>query len=160
VVSIVTESQPTTPPAPPPPTHSSAFKPLRGIFIILLAVAAVTTISKVYRPKEIVPWRTDFAQAREEARTSGRPVLAYFGATWCGPCEEMKHTTWADPEVETVLRKFTPVKIDVDGDVELAMRYGADPLPMMAVLKDDGTIAKQTWGAMDSREFLKWLTGS
>jgi thiol:disulfide interchange protein len=109
------------------------------------------------RPKEIVPWRTDFAAARQEARSAGKPVFAYFTAAWCGPCQSLKHTTWADKDVEAALRGYVPVKIDVDQNQELARQYNVRAVPSFAVLGGDGEPLKQVDGALPPEELLNWL---
>jgi thioredoxin-related protein len=141
------------------PSNTSAQKPLWGIFVILVAVSALVTISKLFRAKEIVPWRTDFIAAREESRTSHKPILAYFTADWCGPCDEMKHTTWADKHVEETLRDYVPVKIDIDHNLDLAMKYNADPIPLLAILNDEGHIVRQYTGLIEPADFVLWLKG-
>lgn len=67
-----------------PPT-TNPYKPFRGVLIIALAVAAVVMASKIFQPNEIIPWRTDFIAAREEARSNHKVVFAYFTAEWCAP---------------------------------------------------------------------------
>lgn len=135
-------------------------KPLRpvwGIFLILCAVVAVATIAKALRPKEIIPWRTDFAAATEESRRAGKPVFAYFTAVWCGPCQTLTHTTWADKGVDEALRTYVPVKIDIDRNPHLAEKYGVRAIPAFAVLGADGDAVRQTDGALPPEQFLGWL---
>jgi hypothetical protein len=138
-------------------------KPLRpvwGIFIVLCAVVGVSMVAKAMRPKEIVPWRTDFAASVEEARRENKPVMAYFTATWCGPCQTLKHTTWADKGVAAALEKFVPVKIDVDRQPELAQKYVTEGIPAFAVIDPDGTPRKAAVGAMPPADFVAWLNKS
>jgi thiol-disulfide isomerase/thioredoxin len=148
--STVTESQSIRP-------STSPYKPLRGVFIIILSVTAVTVVSKLFRPKEIVPWRSDFAAAREESRATSRPVLAYFTADWCPPCQTMKHSTWADKRVELALRDFVPVKIDVDTQRDLAIRYGIEGPPFIAILDDEARIRRFVGGYINEEDFLIWI---
>ena len=136
---------------------SQPLRPVWGIFLILCAVVAVATVSKALRPKEIVPWRTDFDAATAEARRDGKPVFAYFTAAWCGPCQSLKHTTWADKDVEGALRAYVPVKIDVDRNPELAQKYGVRAVPTFALLGDDGRPLRQTDGALPPEDMLMWL---
>src|SRR5512141_2175586 len=50
-------------------------------------------------PEDGIPWRTDFDAALAEARQSGRPVLLDFYASWCPPCQVMKHEVWPEAKV-------------------------------------------------------------
>ena len=140
-----------------PRTSNSAFKPLWGLFAILLALSAITVISKLSRAKEIVPWRTDLPAAREEAKRDSKPLLLYFTASWCGPCQEMKHVTWSDTAVEMKLRNFVPVKIDIDANQQLAQQYVIDGIPAFVLLDKAGDVERQTSGFMEPMQFLAWL---
>jgi len=134
-------------------------RPVWGIFFILCGVVAVALTVKAMRPKEIVPWRTDFALAGDESRRTGKPVFAYFTATWCGPCQTMVHTTWADKEVDAALRDYVPVKVDIDRDRDLAEKYAIRAVPTFIVLADDGSAKRQTDGALPPAEMIAWLRG-
>jgi thiol:disulfide interchange protein len=132
-------------------------RPVLGIFVILCFVVAASMVARAMRPKEIVTWRTDFAAARQESRSTGKPVFAYFTASWCAPCQSLKHTTWADKNVEAGLRNYVPVKIDVDQNQELARQYNVRAVPSFAVLGGDGELLKQVDGALPPKELLNWL---
>ena len=140
----------------------SPLKPFWGILVILLGVVAVTAISRAFREEEMVPWRDSFADARKESRQSGKPVLAYFTATWCGPCQQMKHTTWASPQVEAALRDYVPVKIDVDRDGKTAGAFGINQVPTYLLIEPgaseaDDAIVKAQSGKVSPEKFIEWL---
>jgi thiol:disulfide interchange protein len=108
-------------------------------------------------PKEIVNWGAEFRQAQEESFRSGKPLLIYFTAEWCGPCQQMRRTTWADPGVEQALRAYVTVKVDVDQNPQLAERFGATAIPAFTLMDKDGRTTKSTAGYMSAEEFIRWL---
>jgi protein disulfide-isomerase len=134
-----------------------ATRPFWGLLIIFACVLGVSAASKLLKAKEIVPWRDDLSAAREEGRRENKPVLAYFTADWCGPCQSMKSTTWADADVEQALREFVPVRIDIDRDRNLAHAYAVEAVPMYVVLDAEGRVLKSTSGALRADEFIEWL---
>ena len=135
----------------------NAFKPLRVLFLIILAMTAFTVIGKLWAPKEKIPWRTDVAAAREESRRDGKPALLYFTASWCPPCQRMKSETWGHVDVESKLQGYVPVKIDIDTDHETAQRYEISAVPTLIVLDNEGSVTKRITGFMDAAEFVFWI---
>lgn len=135
------------------PSH----RPIVVVFVVFAAVMAVVGVSRWMAPKEIVPWRSDFAAARAEAHSTGKPLFAYFTAAWCAPCHTLKSTTWADAGVEQALRSYVPVRVDVDLNTPLAMQYDAQAIPKFAVLDADGKVVKSVDGYLDPPAFLAWL---
>ena len=109
--------------------------------------------------KEIVPWREDFAAAKIEAATQHKPMLLYFTAVWCSPCDYMKHTTFASNSVNNALAGYVPVKIDIDQNKALAEQFGAPPIPLFYVIDTAGRPIKTISGAMEPEEFVNWLNG-
>jgi len=69
-------------------------------------------------------------------------VLVDFYATWCGPCKmlapHLDELSAKNPEVKIV-------KIDVDEETPLAIKYGVASIPTLLLFKD-GEKVKQTLG--------------
>lgn len=136
-------------------------KSLRPVLLVLIVFAGVMAFTMRGRTgaggDDKIPWRHDFNAARQEALSAHKPVLAYFTATWCGPCQEMHRTTWADPKVESALRDYVPIKIDVDENSKVAAQYHVEGIPAYMILDDQGTAIRQGEGLRSSDEFLEWL---
>ena len=131
---------------------------LIGVLFVLAAFAVVIATSIHRQPREVIPWRNDFQSASLEARTAGKPMLLDFSASWCGPCQDMRRTTWSDPEVARALRDYVPVQIDIDAHPELASQFGAAAIPHLTLIDAAGKIVAAQEGEMSSHEFKSWLT--
>jgi thiol:disulfide interchange protein len=135
-------------------------KIIKFLLLVVIVFLAAVALPWLMQPKDLVPWRTDFAAARQEAQRANKPVFAYFTAAWCGPCRELKRTLWSDPKTEAALRSYVPVKVDIDANPALASQFKVQEtgIPLLVVLKDDGHVAKQWVGSGISGEgFEDWL---
>ena len=140
--------------------NNQAFKPFWALLLIVFTVAACYSIAPMFRPKEgpeLIAWRDDFAAAQQEAAASNKPMLAYFTASWCPPCQQLKHTTWADKDVAAAVAAYVPVKVDVDTHPTISARFVSDGIPHFVVLDAGGNMVKSETGYMNPDQFLAWL---
>ena len=73
-----------------------------------------------------------------------------FWATWCGPCRMLapilEELSGQHPELKIV-------KVDVDENRELALRYGIESIPTLLVFKG-GQVADRSVGLVSPQEIL------
>jgi protein disulfide-isomerase len=132
-------------------------RPMVFIFIAFVSVMAVAGVSKWWMPKELVSWQTDLAAARTQAQASNRPMLVYFTAEWCGPCQGMRRHVWTDPRVADAMAAYVPVRIDVDVHPDIARRFNIEAMPTFVVLDAQQQVVRQSTGAMEAADMETWL---
>jgi thioredoxin 1 len=70
---------------------------------------------------------------QEEVLESDKPVLVDFWAEWCGPCHAVS------PVLEKIASEredLKLVKVNIDEEQGLAMRYGIASIPTMILFRD------------------------
>ena len=75
-----------------------------------------------------------------EVLNSDKPVLLDFYADWCGPCKMLAPVLHEIAEENAGTIKVG--KINVDEQMELAMRFQVSSIPMLVVFKDGKAVAK------------------
>ena len=75
-----------------------------------------------------------------EVLNADNPVLLDFYADWCGPCKMLAPVVHEIAEENADTLKVG--KINVDEQMELAMRFQVSSIPMLVVFKDGKAVAK------------------
>jgi len=84
-----------------------------------------------------------------------------FYADWCAACKELDLYTWSDPKVQTELRRFVVVKVDMTRssprDAFYKSTYGIVGLPVVAFHDSQGRLlaAPRVTGFVAAEPFLK-----
>ena len=88
-----------------------------------------------------------------EVMTADKPVLVDFYADWCGPCRMVS------PIVDGIAAEhpeYKVVKVNVDEDPDLAIRFSVMSIPSLFVIKG-GEVATQSVGAKTKAQILAML---
>ena len=97
---------------------------------------------------EIVLTKDNF---ESEVINSDKPVMVDFWATWCGPCRMIA------PVVEQIANENDNIKVgkvNVDEQMELAIKYKIDAIPAILFFKN-GELVKKSVGFSEKNELLQ-----
>lgn len=90
-------------------------------------------------------------QFEKEVINEGGVVFVDFYATWCMPCKTMS------PIIEEIAKEHKEVKfvkIDIDKNEELAIKYNVMSIPTMIIMKN-GEVTKTFVGVTNKENIVK-----
>ncbi len=112
------------------------WQPLRGVSLVSAAAEEKPSVP-LFRPIKTV---ADLEQMKRQA--GGRIVMLVFYADWCVSCKELERETFADPAVQTILRKVVALQADVTAndaaDRALLRHFGLIGPPAILLFKPGG----------------------
>lgn len=111
-------------------------------------------------------WLTDFDEAKNESKTSEKPILIYFtGSDWCGPCKMLKKDFFNTEAFEEKSKNFVLLMVDMPRRLDiitpsqkkknkvLVKKYNQKGgYPNLVALKDDLSVIGELSGYTFLRE--------
>ena len=83
------------------------------------------------------------ASFEQDVLKADKPVVVDFWAAWCGPCRAVSPIL---AQINEETDKLEVVKVNVDQEPDLAMRYNITSIPAMKVFKG-GEVVHELIGA-------------
>lgn len=131
-----------------------------AVSLLLAAGARPPANGAVAASPTSVRWERNFEEASRKARKAAKPVIVDFWADWCGWCERLDRTTYADPFVARKAQDFVAVKVNTEGsrrDVEVAVKYEVTSLPTILFLSPEGRQLMRVDGYQGPGQFPRTL---
>lgn len=150
-----------------PQAPVSARHPFRrraAALLLALAAAAATAPAAADKLPPGVAWRSaaadaDIERAFAQARSERKPVLLYWGASWCPPCNRLKSTLFNRQDFIDRARDVVAVHVDGDGPgaQKLGARFKVSGYPTMVLMAADGAEITRLPGEVEPPRVIEVL---
>jgi thioredoxin-like negative regulator of GroEL len=132
--------------------------------VLMLALQPASAPAAPNPPGPGVAWLTaagdaDVDGALARARAERKPVLLYWGAKWCPPCNQLKATLFNRQDFIGLSKNFVAVHVDGDlpGAQKLGTRFKVRGYPTMILMAADGREITRLPGEADAPQVMAML---
>jgi thiol-disulfide isomerase/thioredoxin len=140
---------------------------LTGAAAVLLLVFSSAAASR--GKADAVRWRA-LADGEAESKRTGKPVLYFFTADWCGPCHVLVDQVFADEKAAAAIeKKYVPVVLEdrlraegesAAGMETLARKFGIRGFPTLVVARPSVGKGLRLAGWAGRQKTLDFIAGA
>jgi thioredoxin-related protein len=126
--------------------------------LVVLGACLVCSCWSMAASAEELEWRTDYAKARQEAQSSGRPLLIDCVTDNCYWCKQLEQQTFHDAAVAALLgERFVPLRLDATRNADLIDKLHIQNFPTLLFAAPDGRIIGYQEGFVEAARFREQL---
>jgi len=133
-------------------------KTLIKSFIFAALAASSLAIASDF-PKGSPAFEDTMRSALNDAKKTGKPIIAVFSAAWCGPCQTMKKEVYPSEAIKAYHDKFIWAYLDTDEarNAKAAEEYGVSGIPHIQFISAAGKPIDKQVGSSSPDSFAKKL---
>jgi len=101
----------------------------------------------------------NYKEALAKAKSSNKPLILIFSASWCPPCQYMKQSVYPSKQVQPFHNSFVWAYLDADvrENAPILDAYGASEIPHIEFLTSDGRSMGHIAEALPPEQFAGLL---
>lgn len=125
--------------------------------LVLSLIVVITLCAITYGQQ---PQFTNYKDALTYARQNNRGMFLLFTATWCGPCQRLKHETLT-PLANILQKRYVVYYVDVDQEGKVVEAFqnakvAISSVPTYIISDNNGKIIGYNQGYKDIQSFVEW----